>query len=342
MPLRWLRKPQSWSVPDGASLLVAAGPQYRLVRRSPALGGAEAECAGAPRRLERRLSPERAGHGRLRRDLRRGRARRLRERRRLGEALLRVLAAARADGGLGRDQACPTTATPSWSTVRRSGCGSRGSARRSRSMPRPTAATGASSATSRSRAPASRRSGSPRSRRWAKAVPSRSSRSPTRRRGSATCGAASRAADRSTCASGDEMRRAPESYSWMTEIGGTVQSSRRHHDSQDGQQVPGCEVIPPHPARHLLRAKDLVDARYREPLDVAQLARDCAALAGALQPRVPPRLRRDAASVPPDPPAGARGGAAAQHRPLGRRHLLHGRAAAASGRSRRASAGSTG
>ena len=32
-------------------------------------------------------------------------------------------------------------------------------------------------------------------------------------------------------------------------------------------------MIPPHPARHLLRAKDLVDARYREPLDVAQLAR---------------------------------------------------------------------
>jgi len=29
----------------------------------------------------------------------------------------------------------------------------------------------------------------------------------------------------------------------------------------------------PHPARHLLRAKDLADARYREPLDVAQLAR---------------------------------------------------------------------
>ncbi|MGH3024522.1 MAG: helix-turn-helix transcriptional regulator [Gaiellaceae bacterium] len=27
-----------------------------------------------------------------------------------------------------------------------------------------------------------------------------------------------------------------------------------------------------HPARHLLRAKDLVDARYREPLDVAALA----------------------------------------------------------------------
>src|SRR5215470_18948016 len=30
---------------------------------------------------------------------------------------------------------------------------------------------------------------------------------------------------------------------------------------------------PAHPARHLLRAKDLVDARYREPLDVKALAR---------------------------------------------------------------------
>ncbi|HSF61487.1 MAG TPA: helix-turn-helix transcriptional regulator [Gaiellaceae bacterium] len=28
-----------------------------------------------------------------------------------------------------------------------------------------------------------------------------------------------------------------------------------------------------HPARHLLRAKDLVDARYREPLEVGDLAR---------------------------------------------------------------------
>ena len=28
-----------------------------------------------------------------------------------------------------------------------------------------------------------------------------------------------------------------------------------------------------HPTRHLLRAKDLIDARYREPLDVAALAR---------------------------------------------------------------------
>jgi AraC-like DNA-binding protein len=32
-------------------------------------------------------------------------------------------------------------------------------------------------------------------------------------------------------------------------------------------------VISAHPARHLLRAKDLVDARYREPLDVKALAR---------------------------------------------------------------------
>lgn len=32
-------------------------------------------------------------------------------------------------------------------------------------------------------------------------------------------------------------------------------------------------MIVAHPARHLLRAKDLVDARYREPLDVPALAR---------------------------------------------------------------------
>ena len=30
---------------------------------------------------------------------------------------------------------------------------------------------------------------------------------------------------------------------------------------------------PVHPVRHLLRAKDLIDARYREPLDVPTLAR---------------------------------------------------------------------
>ena len=32
-------------------------------------------------------------------------------------------------------------------------------------------------------------------------------------------------------------------------------------------------MTPAHPARHLLRAKDLVDARYREPLNVPALAR---------------------------------------------------------------------
>ena len=32
-------------------------------------------------------------------------------------------------------------------------------------------------------------------------------------------------------------------------------------------------MAPVHPARHLLRAKDLVDARYGEPLDVPTLAR---------------------------------------------------------------------
>jgi AraC-like DNA-binding protein len=32
-------------------------------------------------------------------------------------------------------------------------------------------------------------------------------------------------------------------------------------------------ITPVPPARHLLRAKDLVDTRYREPLDVATLAR---------------------------------------------------------------------
>ena len=44
-------------------------------------------------------------------------------------------------------------------------------------------------------------------------------------------------------------------------------------------------------------------------------------LARALQPRVPARVRRVAAPLPADPPAGARRGAAAQDRPLGRRHL---------------------
>jgi AraC-like DNA-binding protein len=32
-------------------------------------------------------------------------------------------------------------------------------------------------------------------------------------------------------------------------------------------------MTPVHPVRHLLRAKDLIDARYRDPLDVTTLAR---------------------------------------------------------------------
>jgi AraC-like DNA-binding protein len=32
-------------------------------------------------------------------------------------------------------------------------------------------------------------------------------------------------------------------------------------------------MTPAHPVRHLLRAKDVIDARYREPLDVPALAR---------------------------------------------------------------------
>ena len=41
------------------------------------------------------------------------------------------------------------------------------------------------------------------------------------------------------------------------------------------------------PARHLLRAKDLADARYFEPLGVDDLAARRRPLARALQPRVP-------------------------------------------------------
>ena len=50
-------------------------------------------------------------------------------------------------------------------------------------------------------------------------------------------------------------------------------------------------------------------------------------LARALQPRVPPRVRRVAARLPADAPAGAGGRAAAHHRPLGGGDLLLGRPA---------------
>src|SRR6478752_1653880 len=42
---------------------------------------------------------------------------------------------------------------------------------------------------------------------------------------------------------------------------------------RDGCSVVGPMLKPVPPARHLLRAKDLIDARYREPLDVPALAR---------------------------------------------------------------------
>ena len=44
-------------------------------------------------------------------------------------------------------------------------------------------------------------------------------------------------------------------------------------DVQDRPECILAAVLAPHPARHLLRAKDLVDARYRDPLDVKTLAR---------------------------------------------------------------------
>ena len=48
-------------------------------------------------------------------------------------------------------------------------------------------------------------------------------------------------------------------------------------------------------ARHLLRAKDLADARYFDPIGVDDMAAAAGPVARALQPRVPARVRRDAA-----------------------------------------------
>ena len=81
------------------------------------------------------------------------------------------------------------------------------------------------------------------------------------------------------------------------------------------------------PARQLLRAKDLADSRYSEPLDVATLAR-AARLSQAHFSREFRRVFGESPhSVPPDPPPGARRGAAALDRSLGGGHLHHGRAA---------------
>src|SRR5882724_7380186 len=75
-------------------------------------------------------------------------------------------------------------------------------------------------------------------------------------------------------------------------------------------------------ARHLLRARDLADARYAEPLTVADMAGAAGAVAGSLQPRVQAGLRRVSAPVPADPAAGARGRPTAGDRLVRSRRVL--------------------
>src|SRR5215207_1690126 len=65
--------------------------------------------------------------------------------------------------------------------------------------------------------------------------------------------------------------------------------------------------------RHLLRAKDLADARYFEPLGVD----DMAAAAGLSRAHFSREFRRAFG----DAALGAGGGAAPKHGPLGHRHL---------------------
>ena len=57
--------------------------------------------------------------------------------------------------------------------------------------------------------------------------------------------------------------------------GTTGRFSHRHADGPHHARlrILGVPMIAHPPARHLLRAKDLIDARYREPLDVPALAR---------------------------------------------------------------------
>ena len=82
-----------------------------------------------------------------------------------------------------------------------------------------------------------------------------------------------------------------------------------------------------HPiARHLVRAKDLADARYAEPLTVADLAAVGGPVAGALQPGVPSRVRGEPARLPAHPAARAGRDDAADDRPHRRRHLHRRRA----------------
>ena len=78
-------------------------------------------------------------------------------------------------------------------------------------------------------------------------------------------------------------------------------------------------------ARHLLRAKDLVDARYFEPLSVDDLARVAGLSRAHFSREFRGRVRRVATRLPADAPARASCGAAAHDRPLCRRYVLLGR-----------------
>lgn len=58
---------------------------------------------------------------------------------------------------------------------------------------------------------------------------------------------------------------------------GRIASDRQVRDTaivQSSNVVPARALADAHPARYLLRARDLVDARYAEPLDVTDLARE--------------------------------------------------------------------
>ena len=57
--------------------------------------------------------------------------------------------------------------------------------------------------------------------------------------------------------------------------------------------------------RRLLRARDAMDRRYAEPLDVPTLARIALRLRGALHPHVPGHVRRDAEPLPAAAPGRA-------------------------------------
>ena len=193
MPLRWLPEAEQLERPRRR---FAPGCRWPRTTGSsiPSARRRQAERAGVVGD-ERRLSPERAvTAGRA--PVQRGRARRVRERRRLGEALLRVLTAARADGGLGRDEGCVRRLQfvrgrrfVGLAPHRRGRTSVRLSRldRRQQLEPEPPLC-----ARGRRRAVDLVRRAVP----TGKDVPSRSSRSRTRRHGSATCEVASETDDR--------------------------------------------------------------------------------------------------------------------------------------------------